>query len=256
VIPLVLAALALLAPAAAGAGGSGGLAAPRPLVSLTASPSRVALAGQATATLELANTGATALRIGAAAEGLALDAEGRPALRRGGSRNAASWLVARPRALTLAAGERARVRLAVRLPARVAPGDHHAVLLFSTQPLHRPGVRVRMRVGVRVVVRAPGRIVRRLRVADVRARRSTRGTSLSVVLANGGNVTEELERGRGAVHLLRDGRLLARLRLPRRELLPGTRATVAVPYPARLRGRVVARVELRGGPRRSVVVRL
>ncbi len=249
IAPLLLS-LALLAPAHAGAGAA------RPPVSLTASPSRVELAAGGSETIELLNTGSVALDVRAVAEGISLDLSGRPTLRPRATRNAAGWLVAAPRSVRVAAGARAQVRVRVTVPPRAEPGDHHAALLFTTQPVGRAGVGVRMRIGVRVVVRAPGTVVRRLRVASLRVRRTTRPRALVVTLANGGNVTEELPRGRAVVTVLQRGRVMARLRLPRRELLPATRGVVSVPYAAGLRGAVVARAEVRDGPRRSFRVRL
>ena len=105
-----------------------------------------------------------------------------------------------------------------------------------------------MRVGVRVVIRVAGTVVRRLRIERLRL---VRGRRLEVTLANLGNVTEELARGRLRVELRRAGRLLARLHAPRRELLPRTRAVVSFDYPRRARGTVTARVAIRDGPRRT-----
>ncbi len=137
-------------------------------------------------------------------------------------------------------------------PSTAEPGDHHAVLLLTTRPLARGGVSVRMRVGVRVVIRVPGAIVRRLRIERLRVR----GRRLEVTLANAGNVTEELARGRLRVELRRAGRLLARLHAPRRELLPHARAVVSFGSPRNVRGAVTAVVLIRDGPQRSFRARL
>ena len=53
-------------------------------------------------------------------------------------------------------------RTSSRLPMTVEPGDHDALVLLTTRPRRGPAVAVRMRIGVVVVVRAPGRVVRRL----------------------------------------------------------------------------------------------
>ena len=78
-----LVSLALLAPAPAGAGGA------PPVVSLSATPSRVLVDARGTTRVEVANRGRNAIRVTAAADGLVLDLRGRPTLRRG---TAARWL--------------------------------------------------------------------------------------------------------------------------------------------------------------------
>jgi hypothetical protein len=70
---------------------------------------------------------------------------------------------------------------------------------------------------------------------------------LLVSLANRGNVTEEL-RGRLSLTLALHGRVLTRLRLGRfRELYPGARAVVALPYMGTVHGLVTAIVTVRLG---------
>ena len=148
-----LVSLALLAPAPAGAGGA------PPVVSLSATPSRVLVDARGTTRVEVANRGRSAIRVTAAPEGLTLDLRGRPTLRRG---TAARWLHVAPRELSLLPGRSSSLTVRSSAPSTAEPGDHHAVLLLTTRPLARGGVSVRMRVGVRVVIRVPGAIVRRL----------------------------------------------------------------------------------------------
>jgi hypothetical protein len=254
VVAAFLAAAALLAPAApAGAGAP----APRPLVSLSASPSRIALDRGGATRIEVTNVGSAAIAVAASAEGLALDLRGRPSVaRRRSARSAAPWLSIRPRSLVLRPGRTAAVAVAATLPRRAEPGDHHALLLLTSRPLERVGVSVRMRLGVRVVVRAPGRVVRRLVVRAVRVRRSARGRTLDVALENRGNVTEELARGRVTLLLVRRGRTIGRLRPAPRELLPRSRGVVSAVYRGGARGRIVVRVAIRNGPFRSFRLRL
>jgi hypothetical protein len=244
VIAASLLALALLAPAPAGAGAG------RPSVSLAASPSRVTLGAGSSGRIELTNAGRVAVTVGAATDGLALDLRGRPQLRRA---SAARWLTPSPRALVLAPGATAVVTVRSAVPRRAEPGDHHAVVLFTTRPLDRQGVSVRMQVGVRVVVRVPGAVVRRLSIGRLRLRGRR---VLDVVVANRGNVTEELPRGRLRVELRRGARVLATLHAPRRELLPGASGVVSFSLPGRLRGAVTARAWIRGGSARTLRVRL
>jgi len=238
-----LVSLALLAPAPAGAGGA------PPLVTLSATPSRVLVDARGTTRVEVANRGRSAIRVTAVPDGLALDLRGRPTLRRA---TASRWLHVAPRELSLLPGRSSALTVRSSAPVSAEPGDHHAVLLLTTRPLARGGVNVRMRVGVRVVIRVPGAIVRRLRIDRLRL---AGGRRLEVTLANAGNVTEELARGRLHVELRRAGRSLARLYAPRRELLPHARALVSFGYPRRVRGAVAAVVTIREGPQRTFRVR-
>ena len=233
-----LLAVALLTPAPAGAGGA------PPVVSLSATPSRVLLDARGTTQVEVSNAGRSSIRVTAAPDGLALDLRGRPTVRRARS---ARWLNVTPRELTLRPGAVSTLTVRSPAPRTAEPGDHHAVLLLTTRPPARFGVSVRMRVGVRVVIRVAGTVVRRLRIERLRL---VRGRRLEVTLANLGNVTEELARGRLRVELRRAGRLL-------RDCTPSSRAPPAharrrlVRLPKTGRGTVTARVAIRDGPRRT-----
>jgi hypothetical protein len=228
-----------------------------PVVSLSASPARLALAGDGAAVVALRNVGRSSVSVTAGSAGVALDLRGRPALTaRAARRSAAAWLSVRPRRLSLAPGGAAFVKVASLVPARAEPGDHHALVLFSTQATQAGSVGVRMRVGVRVVVRAPGTIIRRLVIRRLHVRRRGRARLLVVGLANLGNITETLLPGRVTVSLLARGRVVVRVRTQRRELLPHSFGIAAGTYVGPLRGRVLARVETRGAGRRLFWIRL
>jgi len=109
--------------------------------------------------------------------------------------------------------------------------------------VHR--VRLRLRVGVIVVLHVRGRIVRRLEARVLTVRHAGRRRLLELLLVNRGNVTERLGGARLRLLLLRYGRTLATLRPRRRELLPRSRGIAQFTYRGRVRGNVVARVELR-----------
>jgi hypothetical protein len=109
-----------------------------------------------------------------------------------------------------------------------------------------------MRLGVRVAVRAPGKVVRRVSVRGLRVRRSGRVRSLDVTLENLGDL---IETKVVAVVLSARGRV-ERVHAEVREVLPGTRAILTARYAGRLRGRVLARVEVDGVARRSFRLRL
>ena len=133
---------------------------------------------------------------------------------------------------------------------RSEPGDHDVLLLLAARPARAGGVAVQMRLGVRVRVRMPGRIVRHLAVNGLRVRRHRGARELLVSLTNLGNVAEQL-RGQLAVTLIRNGRVVSLLRPRRpRELSPRMRGVVALRYGGRVRGLVTAVVKVRGKERR------
>jgi hypothetical protein len=238
---LVLAAVVLV-PAPAGAGTA------RPRLALTANPAHVSLAGPGRATVRVANPGRSAVLVDIARAGFSLDLRGRPrVVARSGPRAAATWLTVRPVRLVLPAGASRTLTVAARLPARVEPGDHDALVLLTTRPRRGAGVAVRMRIGVVVVVRAPGRVVRRLELRGLRARR-VRGTRIvELVVVNRGNVTETISSGRVRLFLRRGPRRVT-LRAEGRDLRPRTTGLVQFRYRGSLGGWVAARVEIAAGP--------
>jgi hypothetical protein len=235
-----------------------GAARGRPLVSLSAVPARVELVGRASESVTVTNFGSTRVLVSARAGNLAVDLRGRPSLvaRRTAPRSAAPWLSLSPRELSLPAGGTALLRVESLVPMRAEPGDHHAVVLLSTRPAALGAVGVRMRLGVRVAVRVPGVVVRRLGLVALRVRRHGRVRTLEATLANGGNVTETLSSARVAISLHVPGRPVVRLGIDRRELLPGRRGIAVVRYRGPLRGRVRAVVSIDGAAGRTFWIRL
>ncbi len=230
----------------------------RPPVALVASPARVALRGAASATVQVTNTGTRAVVVGAAPGTFALDLRGRPRV----LARRAPWLTVRPKRLALGPGATAALKVSSRPPRRAEPGDHPGLVLLTTRPVARAGLAVRMRLGVVVVVRVPGRIVHRLGAVRLRVRRAGRTRLLDVLLANRGNVTETIGPRCTALTLRRGRRILARLHPVRRNLLPHATGLVEFRYRGAARGRVTAHVVARPGPRcgkaqpRTFVVRL
>jgi hypothetical protein len=235
----IAAASLVLVPAAAGA------SAGRPSIALTASPARVTLLGSGQARVQLSNRGSRPVVVDVARAGFALDLRGRPRIMPPGRARAAdSWLTLRPRRLVVASRGSASLTVAAKLPRRVEPGDHDALLLLTTRPHLTGGVAVRMRIGVRVVVRAPGAIVRRLDLRQLLVRRAGHTRLLELFVVNRGNVTETLLRAHVELTLRRPGQGQSRVRPRSRELRPGTRGIVQFVYRGRLRGRVSARVTI------------
>lgn len=244
------AAVAVLALAVAGA--PNGTGRERPLASLSASPTRIALSGSSRAPVTLTNFGSSRTQVTVGRGSFTLDLRGRPSVGRPGPRSAQSWLTFRPAVLTIAPGGRAELEVAARVPARARPGDHHALLLLATRPSRVGGVGVRMRLGVRVSVRAPGKVVRRVAVRGLRVRRSGRVRSLDVTLENLGDLIET----KVVDVVLSAGGRVDRAHAETREVLPRTRAILTARYVGRLRGRVTARVEVDGAVRRIFRLRL
>ena len=244
------AAIAVLAFVLAGA--PDGTSRERPLASLSASPTRIALSGSSRASVTLTNFGASRAQVSVGRGSFTFDLRGRPSVGPPGAWSAQSWLAFRPSVLSIAPGGRAVLEVAARVPARARPGDHHALVLLATRPSRVGGVGVRMRLGVRVAVRVPGKVVRRIAVQDLRVRRSGRSRNLDVTLANLGDLIET-----SAVPVVLFGRgRVERVRADPREVLPRTRAIMTARYAGRLRGRVIARVDVDGAARRSFRVRL
>ncbi len=234
--------LFVLVPAAAGTSTT------RPPVALTASPAHVALAGSGQSTIRVTNSGSRPVLVDVARAGFSLDLRGRPRISPpGGARAAGAWLTVRPRRLALGAGASSALTVTSRVPRRAEPGDHDALVLLTTRPQHGLGLPVRIRIGVVVVVRAPGRIVRRLELRGLRVRRADRARLLELLVVNRGNVTETLGRSRVVVALRRPGLAPARVRPVARELRPRTSGIVQFAYRGRLRGWVTARVTISTG---------
>jgi hypothetical protein len=100
-------------------------------------------------------------------------------------------------------------------------------------------------MGIVVVVRAPGTVVRRLQVRGLRVARGGGVHALDVLVANRGNVTESFARSQAVVSLERGGRPIARLVAEPRGLRPFTTGVFRFRYRGGLSGRVTGRVELR-----------
>jgi hypothetical protein len=206
----------------------------RPPIALSVSPARVALAAPASTTIQLRNLGSTRVVIDATPRSV-------------GRRVSPRWLSIRPREFALRAGSRAVLTLRADVRRRIRPGDHEVVVLFVTHPLERRRVAVRIRLGIRVRVRMPGRMVRRVDVGGVRVLRRRSVRALLVSVANRGNVTEQL-RGRVTVTLLRHSRAVASLQPQGPSQLPaGARTVLAARYAGAVRGGVTVVVRLRLG---------
>jgi translation initiation factor IF-1 len=246
-VALVLGAAAASIPGAAAGRG----------IALSASPLRLTLKGASTAAVVVRNPGRRALLVDVSRAGFARSLRGKPRVRP--ARGGAKWLRMYPKRIRIRSGAKGVLHVRAVPPRRAAPGDHPALVLLTSRPLGVKHVRVRLRVGVIVDLRVRGRIVRRLDARALTVRRSGPRRLLELRLVNRGNVTEHLPGDGLRVSLLRGGRKLATLRPRGRELLPHSAGIAVFAYRGRLRGSVLARVELRPpvrGPRRSFRLRL
>ena len=219
-VRLPLAVAFALVPAAAGTSAP---APARPLA-LTAAPARVAFRGGGDATVRIRNTGTRRVVVEAALAGFALDLRGRPhVVARRHARSAAPWLTLRPARFTLTPHSVAHLHVTARLPRRVEPGDHDALVLLSTRPVARARVAVRLRLGVVVLVRAPGTVVRRVQLGRLRVGRRRGKRALELIVANAGNVTERLLHVHAVLSRPSTGRHVTTVAAAARDLRPRTR---------------------------------
>lgn len=231
---LALAGLTALALASASSAERAGAA--RPRVALSVSPARLAVPAPGSRTIKLRNDGA---------ERVVVDVTRRPL---GRPTAAKRWLQIVPARVVLRAGASAILTLRARPPRRAEPGDQGVLVLLTTRPLRGGRVNVQMRLGVRIRMVVPGRIVRHLTLGGLRVRRRHAGRFIFVSVANHGNVTEQL-RGRVTALLVRGRREVGRLSHPAPNvLLPGARAVLVLRYSGLVRGPVTAIVRLRLGP--------
>jgi hypothetical protein len=136
------------------------------------------------------------------------------------------------------------VVIASKVPAHAEPGDHDAVVLLTSRRRASDGLSVRVRMGVVVVVRAPGEVVRRIRARGIHVLRRGRTRLLELSLENRGNVTESFARVNEIVSLNRGGRRLVRLHGDARELRPRTRGVLEFRYRGPVSGPLIAHVDV------------
>ena len=228
----------------------------RPPVALSAAPAHLVLEGSARAAVRVTNSGTKPVNVVVSRAGFALNRRGRPLIAPSiGVRSAARWLTFRPGRFELAPRASMSLAVASKLPRRPEPGDHDALVLLSTRPVRNARVVVRLRMGVLVVVRAPGKVVRELELRGLRVARRGRRRALELVVANRGNVTESLARARAVVSHARSRRRVATLVATSRELRPRTIGILEFRFRGLSRGRMTARIVIPAEGGRSVLRR-
>jgi hypothetical protein len=227
---------------------------PRKALGLTATPARVVLRGSGTAAVRIRNPGEQAVVVDAASAGFALDLRGRPRIvKQHGPRSAAGWLTLRPGRFTLPPHGAVTVVVTAKVPTHAEPGDHDALVLLGARPVTRARVSIQLRLGVVVLVRAPGAVVRRLRLGRLRAARRGGVRALELVVINSGNVTERLRRVRATVS--RPVARAARISAGARELRPHSRGLLEFRLRPGVHGAVAVRVRVPAEPGRRVLRR-
>jgi hypothetical protein len=203
----------------------------------------VLLKGSARTTVRVTNSGTKRVAVDAFRAGFVLDLRGRPRIVWGRStRSAAGWLTLQPAHFTIGPRSTTPVVVTSKVPRGAEPGDHDALALLATRPVANGRVGVRLRLGVIVVVRAPGAIVRRLQLGPLQIARRGRPGALELSVANRGNVTESLRGARAVLSRAENGRKVATAWAANRDLRPRTRGIVAFRYRRTLHGWMAARV--------------
>lgn len=237
---LVLAVFAgfVLTPAPDSATGAG---VNRPRVAVSVSPAKVAVVAPGSRRITVRNDGTERVDVVVA---------------RTTASEARTQLEIAPRRLQLRTGKSASLTLRAGLDRKAEPGEHRALVLLTTLSPRNGHVDLQLRLGVRVIVRVPGKVVRRLVLRGLRVQRAHRRRRLMFAsVANRGNVTVHL-RGNVTASLFRHGRRVGRLRLLAPAMLPpGIRATLTLRYTGRVHGPVTAVVRVRLGPGLRVVER-
>ena len=199
----------------------------RPPVALIASPAHVALAGSARAPVAVTNSGTDPVVVDVARAGFALDLRGRPRV----AARRSSWLVVAPRQLSLAPGATAALTVSSHVPPGAEPGDHSELVLLTTRSPTARGLPVRVRLGVVVAVRAPGKVVRKIAVVRIHVRRVRASDgcsgSCSPTGATSPRRSAATARWSGSTAA---ARILARLRASERRILPHSAGLVELTY--------------------------
>jgi hypothetical protein len=218
------------------------------VLAVSAWPARVVVAAPGRATIHVNNPGDGAVVVDTAASGYALDLRGRPRVMSG-----RRWLHVRPARLRLQANGSADLEVTVARPNGAAPGDHAALVLLATESPGGRRVVARLRLGVVVVARVPGLLVRRIALGGLRVARRARITAVDVAVVNRGNVDEWIGARRLSLRLYRGGVLIATLWAAPRRLLARSPGLVRLTSRRRVSGPVRAIVQLTR-PRDGVAV--
>src|SRR5262249_29877068 len=153
------------------------------------------------------------------------------------------WLAVSPKHFTVKANGTFELKVRSHPGRNAGPGDHNALVLFTTKPSATGKVLVRSRIGVGGLVRVKGKLKRRLAITGVSTLRSKH--KLRLVIANRGNINERLLRHRVSVTLKHGTKTVQKLWGPPRQILPHSRTVYALSYGSGLKGKITAFVTVR-----------
>jgi hypothetical protein len=211
-----------------------------PPVALAAAPARLVLPASSRAVIRVANTGNLPLDVRVSRAGLSLGTEGRPAV---GPRAApAGWLFVSRTRFRIRGHTAVAVALRAGALRGARAGDHATLLLLSAVRPGRHTVAVALRVGVVVVLRAQGRVARRLELGAARVERRGGRRVLRLGVVNRGDLDEWFGRDRVRLTLRRAGRVVGRPAVLPRRLLARSRGVVVATLGGGLRGRYLLEV--------------
>ena len=219
-------------------------AAPAP-ITLSATPTIVTLLGASRGSIHVTNPSGRAITIDVSLGNYDITSTGHVVIdpKEPPNRAAEAWLTASPHVLRLAPNAGADVAVTSHPPKNAEPGDHHALVLLTARTQETGQVGVRTRIGVGVLVRMPGDIVRRVAVESLGVEPATR--TIHVRLANRGNVNERLAPGQITLALQRSGRTITVLRTRPVDLLAASSQTIDVAYGRNVSGAATIVVHVR-----------
>jgi hypothetical protein len=220
-------------------------AAQGPSLSLAVRPTELVLAGAATGTFTVTNPSANAIQINASIGDYVIQENGKvlvdPQLPP--ERSAKGWITLSQKSFTLAAHGSFDLTVRSHPPAKADPGDHHALVLFTTATSGSGRVLVRTRIAVALLARVVGPIKRKLAIASLAP--VPKKHKLRLVILNNGNINERLLRRSVTVALRRHGRTLQTLVAPARDVLPHGRTVFVLRYRSTIRRPFAANVTVR-----------
>jgi len=232
---LAVAAAALLTATAQGAGS----------LTIAVRPTELVLVGTATGAFTVTNPTGSSISLDASVGNYTIQQNGKVVVdpKLPPQRSAKDWLTISPKRFVLRAHASADLTVRSHPPKDADPGDHHALVLFTTATSGKGSVQVRTRIAVAVLVRVAGPIKRKLAIVGLSA--SPKKHQLRLTVDNQGNINERLPKHSVTVALRRGSRTMQTLFAPARDILPHARAVYRLRYRARLKGALVAAVTVR-----------
>jgi hypothetical protein len=212
---------------------------------LSVTPTQLILIGSSKGTFTVRNPSKSAIPLTATIGNYIIKPNGRVVVdpKLPPKRSAKRWLTISPKRFTVKANGTFELKVRSHPGRKAGPGDHHALVLFTTKPSAKGKVLVRTRIGVGVLVRVKGKLKRRLAIASLSATRSKH--TLRLVIANRGNINERLLKHRVSLALVQGKRTVQKLWAPPRQILPQSRTVYSLSYRSGLKGKLKAIVIVR-----------